>query len=144
MAALAWDRGPAGPIPPGSPRHLRPVPATTAGPLRAPARRPHPAAVYRRRRVAVAAAAVAVLTVVAVGLAVGRAPAALRDAPGGGTAPAPTVVVGPGETLWQVVVPHAPAGAHPMAYVVEVAAYNDIDPRAVPAGTVLRLPAVRP
>lgn len=138
--ALALDDRPTRAAP--GRRHLRAVPA--GGRRSVVVCRLHPARVYHRRRVAVAAAVAAVVAVVlGLGLGSGGAPPALRDAPGAGVAPA-TVVVGPGETLWEHVVPYTPAGAHPMAYIVEVAAYNDIDPRAVPPGTVLRLPPVRP
>lgn len=101
-----------------------------------------PARVYHRRRAAVAAAVATIVVVLVVGLMSGGAPPALRDVPASG--PVATVVVGPGDTLWELLAPHAPAGAHPTAYVLEVAAFNGVDPRTVTPGTVLRLPAVQP
>lgn len=141
MAAVAWDHGSARPARPSSTRaHLRLV-ADGERPG-GPGPRGLPAPVYRRRRMAVAAVAVAVVAVVAVGTGAGDAPPALRDV--AATGPPTTLVVGPDDTVWDLVAPHVPDGAHPMAYVIEVAAYNDVDPRAVPPGTVLRLPPVGP
>lgn len=51
-----------------------------------------------------------------------------------------TVVVGPGDTVWELAKPYTPAGEHPQAYVAEVLRYNDLDAAAVLPGTVLRLP----
>lgn len=51
-----------------------------------------------------------------------------------------TVVVGPGETVWDAVGPWLPSGGSRHAYVAEVVALNDIDPAAVTAGTALSLP----
>lgn len=143
MVAVAWQHAPAGLDRP----RPRPVPA---GARRAPAmqRREQPGAGRRahralRGRRAAAGFAVAV-AVGMVGMASGGAPSPLRTDPAAGTAPPATVVVQAGDTLWAVVADHAPAGADPMAYAVEVAAYNNLDPLAVPAGTVVRLPPVRP
>lgn len=138
MAAVAWDHGP---VRPSSTRsHLRLV-AEEERPG-GPGSRVLPAPVYRRRRVAAAAAAVAVVAVVVVAAGPGDAPPALHDAAVAG--PPTTLVVGPDDTVWDLVAPHVPTGADPLAYMIEVAAYNDVDPRAVPPGTVLRLPAVGP
>lgn len=135
MAAIAWDLGPAETRAPRS--RLRVVDQAgvrTTLPC-------VPAAVYRRRRIV--AAAVVVLAALAIAMAMApalSAPAA--QAPPSARAGEPvTIVVGPGDTVWQLAAPHAPAGTDPMAYVVEVAAFNDVDPRAVRPGTVLRLPA---
>lgn len=141
MVAVAWEHAPAvdrprRPVPAG----VRAVPAVPRG--GGPGARRRSDRVLRRRRVA---AGVAVAVVVGmVGMASGGAPSALRTDPVAATVPPATVVVQAGDTLWAVVAPHVPPGAHPMAYAVEVAAYNNLDPLAVPAGTVVRLPPVRP
>lgn len=100
-----------------------------------------PAAVYRRRRIVVAA--VVVLAALAMALAMAPALSApwTQAPPSAGAAEPVKIVVGPGDTVWRLAAPHAPAGTDAMAYVVEVAAFNGVDPRAVRPGTVLRLPA---
>lgn len=50
------------------------------------------------------------------------------------------VVVAAGETMWELVLPHAPAGADPHAFVAEVAARNGVDPGGLEPGTALRVP----
>ncbi len=50
------------------------------------------------------------------------------------------VVVAPGETMWEVVLPHAPAGADPHGFLAEVAARNGVDPGRLEPGTALRVP----
>ncbi|MFO8076842.1 MAG: hypothetical protein ACQETV_01310 [Actinomycetota bacterium] len=50
------------------------------------------------------------------------------------------VVVAEGETMWELVLPHAPAGADPHAFVAEVAARNGVDPGRLEPGTALRVP----
>lgn len=50
------------------------------------------------------------------------------------------LVVAEGDTLWDLVAPHAPAGVDPSVYVARVAAEGDLDPRALVPGTVVRLP----
>ncbi|GEM_PF-4354021 len=50
------------------------------------------------------------------------------------------VVVAPGETMWELVLPHAPAGADPHAFVAEVAARNGVDPGRLEPGMALRVP----
>lgn len=137
MSAIAWDLGAAESR---APRPcLRLVDQTGVHGTRPLSRTP--AAVYRRRRAVVAA--VVILTAVAMGMAVASATGALvgQAPPPAGAAEPVTIVVGPGDTVWDLAAPHAPAGADAMAYVVEVAAFNDVDPRAVRPGTVLRLPA---
>src|SRR5690606_33407458 len=49
------------------------------------------------------------------------------------------VVVGEGETVWDVVAPHVPAGGDRAAYVAEVVAANGIDAREIAPGTALVL-----
>lgn len=150
MAAVARDLHPVGPRPAG--RRLRVVTGSGSGRAAASRATPHGtpagprhgvAAVYRRRRLLVAVVALAVAA--ALGAAVATAAPALGDRVGG---PAPassadpvTVVVGPGETVWDLVLPYVPAGEDPVAYAARVAADNGVDPRAVTAGTVLHLPA---
>lgn len=149
MAAVAWDLGAAEPCAPGEPRGarepragLRLVPDAVG---HATARRGVSVGVYRRRRVVVVTLAVVAL----VALTIAVRPPALPGAPAApsaqsvatGSAAEPiTVVVAPGETLWDIAAPHAPAGTEPMAYVVQIAAHNGVDPRAVQPGTVLQLP----
>lgn len=54
---------------------------------------------------------------------------------------ASTVVVQPGQTLWEVASQHAPAGIAPRAYLDQLRAANGIEGSAVDAWQVLRLPA---
>jgi hypothetical protein len=100
-------------------------------PRRAVRRRPN---VALRRRIA-AVVVVALLAVLVSGLWAMRSEAS-SDA---GTVEA-TVVVAPGETVWDIAAEYTPAGAHPQAYVAQVLRYNDLDASAVLPGTVLRLP----
>ena len=53
---------------------------------------------------------------------------------------AAAVVVGEGETVWDIAREYVPAGVHPQAYVAAVLRHNDVDPTAVVPGTVLELP----
>ncbi|MEX0657798.1 MAG: hypothetical protein WD080_01560 [Egibacteraceae bacterium] len=147
MVAVAWQHAPAGldrprPVPAGAPRAPRVQCHDEPGAGRRAPRTNGTHRALRRRRVAAGFAVAVVVGVV--GMASGGAPTALRTDPAAGTAPPVTVVVQPGDTLWTVVADHVPPGADPMAYAVEVAAYNSLDPLAVPAGTVVRLPPVRP
>lgn len=50
------------------------------------------------------------------------------------------VVVADGETLWELVLPHAPEGSDPHAWIAEVAEHNGIDPGHVQPGDALRIP----
>ena len=50
------------------------------------------------------------------------------------------VVVAPGETMWELVLPHAPAGADPHGFLAEVAARNGVDPGELEPGMALRVP----
>ena len=51
-----------------------------------------------------------------------------------------TVVVGPGDTVWDIARDYTPAGVAPQAYVAQVLRYNDVDATAIQPGTVLQLP----
>lgn len=122
----------------------RPIPAGGRG-TRASGRAPRPTAavVQRRRRAAVV---VVVAALVALAVAAGAVGAWLAGPPGGAAgepvpmdAPA-TVVVRSGDTLWDLVRPHVPAGADLGAHVAAVADANDLDdPRALRPGTAVRL-----
>jgi len=90
-------------------------------------------AVLLRRRVAVAGAVVAVVAGL-VALAGPPGPA-VASRPG---APA-QVVVGPGDTLWELAGRYAPRGIDPRAYVDALARLNHL-PAGVQAGQRLRLP----
>lgn len=50
------------------------------------------------------------------------------------------VVVGEGDTLWDLVLPYAPAGADAHEWVARVAAANDVEPLGLRPGDVLRVP----
>jgi hypothetical protein len=50
------------------------------------------------------------------------------------------VVVGPGETVWDVAADYVPEGQNAHAYVARVLELNDVDATAVAPGTVLHLP----
>jgi hypothetical protein len=50
------------------------------------------------------------------------------------------VVVAEGETVWDLVLPYAPAGSDPHEWVALVARHNDVEPRAIRPGEVLRVP----
>lgn len=51
-----------------------------------------------------------------------------------------TVVVGEGDTVWDLAGRHVPAGVDRAVYVAEVVAANDVDAGALVPGSVLRLP----
>lgn len=149
MAAVAYDHdtavrsrptlrvAPAGPLrAPSGPAPSGPAPSghMAASPTRARVSE----AVYRRRRV------VAALVALAAGAAIVALVAAVTEE--GPSHPSPSaepvvVVVSPGDTLWDLALPHLPAGAHPTSYVAGIAADNEVDPRYLEPGTVLRLPA---
>lgn len=108
-------------------------------PTRAAARRS--VGVYRRRRaMALATAVAAAATVGALAAQLGEGPG--REAPAGSatTAGAATVVVGPGDTVWDLAAVNRPPGREPSSYVAEVVALNGLDPSRLRPGTVLRLP----
>ncbi len=76
---------------------------------------------------------------------VGLAVQTIADAPVAAPEVAPvsatTVVVQPGQTLWDVAEEHAPADVGPAAYVRELAELNGVTNGALEAWQVLRLPA---
>jgi hypothetical protein len=51
-----------------------------------------------------------------------------------------TVVVGPGETAWDLVLPHVPAGANAQLFVSAVLERNGLEATSVQPGTVIRIP----
>ncbi|MGH8900196.1 MAG: LysM peptidoglycan-binding domain-containing protein [Egibacteraceae bacterium] len=51
-----------------------------------------------------------------------------------------TVVVGQGDTLWDIALVHAPSTQDPVTYVAEVIVLNDVKAAALEPGMVLRLP----
>ena len=112
----------------------RPRPATgmftTSAPRQAPRRRRN---VLLRRRIAAA------LTVIALIMALGVTWAMRSEAAPDGIVEA-TVVVAPGETVWDIANQYVPDGTHPQTYVAHVLRYNDLEAGAVLPGTVLRLP----
>lgn len=118
--AVAHDSGQAvAPRPPGAPVSVR-------GSASMPQR--------RRRTVGVAV----LVAVAALAVVVGR--------PGSSTVSADRarpvqVVVGPGQTLWEVAGPYAPDGVQPHVWARRVARTNKLDPRVVRPGTALTLPA---
>lgn len=122
MTAIATQRPSSGPRRPAAQRPLRP---------RQVRRRPNFAL---RRRLA------ALLTIALIALVVSGV-WAMRSEAASDTGPLElTVVVAPGETVWDIANDYVPEGAHPQAYVADVLRYNDIEPAAVQPGTVLRLP----
>jgi len=56
------------------------------------------------------------------------------------TRPPLTIVVGPGDTLWDLARAYAPRRQDPMAYLAEVIALNDVKATTLRPGMVLRLP----
>ena len=90
-------------------------------------------AARRRHRTGLAAVAVAVLALTLMGG--GRE--AIAPAEGRGRS---TVVVQPGETLWDVAERHAPEGSDLRVYVATLTDLNDLDGGLVQAGARLRLP----
>lgn len=108
----------------------RPVPARTRRP-RAPRLR---LTLLARRLVAL------MVTLVIVSMAVWTATALRSEASGDAGTVAATVVVGAGETVWDIANAYLPAGQSAHGYVARVLRYNDIDAAAVAPGTVLQLP----
>jgi hypothetical protein len=51
-----------------------------------------------------------------------------------------TVVVGPGQTLWDIAAQYAPADRDRTAWAAEIAELNDIDAQAIQPGTPLLIP----
>ena len=115
----------------------RPRPAARpAAPLFRTAR---PAVRRRRPNVLLRRRIAAALTVVALILALGVTWAMRSEAAPEGVIEA-TVVVAPGETVWDIANQYVPDGTHPQAYVAHVLRYNDLEAGSVLPGTVLRLP----
>lgn len=88
--------------------------------------------VYMRRR----AMALALLVLAGVALV---APLRSDAAPAFEPEPA-LVVVGEGDTLWDLAWPYLPVGQDLRAYVLDVAADNEISPGALRPGMVVRFP----
>lgn len=93
----------------------------------------------RRRTVVVRRRLVALVTIAGLVLALGVTWAMRSEAAPDGVAEA-TVVVAPGETVWDIATQYVPDGVHPQAYVAHVLRYNDVEASAVLPGTALRLP----
>lgn len=110
---------------------------TAARPVRPVRVAPRPArrqrSVYLRRRVA------AVLTIAALALAISGL-WAMRSNAASDAGVAATVVVAPGDTVWDIAVAYLPEGQRPQVYVAEIIRHNDVDPAAITPGTVLELP----
>jgi len=118
----------------------RRMPARTAPVARhRPAARPRPARASRRTallRRRMLAFVVLVAAVMAIALSLAMESQASSDA---GVLEA-TVVVGAGETIWDIAGDYLPAGHSQHAYVARVLRHNGIDASAVAPGTVLHLP----
>jgi hypothetical protein len=108
-----------------------------------PARRPAPVrhrparrrATLRARRLA---ASLAVVTLVC--LTVWGALALHSEASVDPATVSATVVVGPGDTIWDIAEEYLPAGQSTHAYVARVLRHNGVDAAAVRPGAVLQLP----
>ena len=109
--------------------------ARPARPIRAvrPVGRVHRRPNYALRRIA------ALLTVLLVIVGLGALWTLRSDAAPGDVVEA-TVVVAPGQTVWDIASDYAPEGQHPQAYVAEVLRYNHLEAASVAPGTALRLP----
>lgn len=83
--------------------------------------------------------AVAMLAVVAFGQGSADAAGTLRAAGASGQ-PSTSLVVSEGETVWDLVLPHLPAGADVQGYVAAVLEHNGLRATAVRPGAVIRLP----
>jgi hypothetical protein len=99
-------------------------------------------AVHRRRRLVALALLAGVVAATAL-VGSGGAPATAADPGLANHAPLAGVmlIVGPRDTVWDVVVPHAPAGMPSHDWVATVLAHNGIEAGPVLPGTALRLPA---
>lgn len=106
---------------------------------RAAARRMPSAAVYRRRR-----AALMVIAAVAAVLwhALGPTSTATSNAVAADASPAPpvTIVVAPGDTVWDLARAHVAPDENLHVYVAEVLAHNRVAAASLRPGTVLELP----
>lgn len=130
-----------------------PPAALTARASARPAPRPRRAAASRPRRAAASGPRARLrptllarrllallLTLVVVSVAVWTATALRSEASGDAGVVAATVVVGAGETVWDIAADYLPAGETTHGYVARVLRFNDIDAAAVAPGTVLQLP----
>lgn len=94
------------------------------------------------RVVVLMAAAVVAIVALAGGSPSGAAgPGATAVGPGGAGGGERIVVVGERDTLWDLAFVHAPAGTERGTWVAQVAERNDVDPRALRPGDVLRVPS---
>lgn len=95
----------------------------------------------RRTRVALALLAAVLVLRLLTGWGIAGAGMAGAGADRAGERAAPAyVVVGQGDTLWDLLRPHTPAGTDHAVYVAQVVEAGDLDPRALVPGTVVRLP----
>lgn len=122
---------PASPARPTRRRHLRVVEAPASslaptGPLQA-----------WRRRIG------ALVVLAAIVVLVGQALLGPADAAAPATQPVSTatVVVQPGQTLWDIATTHAPADTSTWAYVEQLSELNGVSSGSLDAWQVLRLPA---
>ena len=97
------------------------------------------AALRRRRQIFMIRRLLVLLVVLAMGLGIASL-WALRSEASSEPAVAATVVVGPGDTVWDIAHEYVPAGVHPQAYVAAVLRHNDLDAGALAPGMVLELP----
>lgn len=109
----------------------RPAPAVRRPPV---ARPPRVRVRVRWDRVAGLLAALVLAVVLVGGLLAGASQA---DEPAGDPL---TVVVGPGDTIWELARAHAPAGVDTMTYAAAITAHNGVTATALRPGTVLELP----
>lgn len=130
---------------PSAARPVRPSARPAPRAHRAPAPCPRRAAAsgprVRMRLTLLARRLLALLiTLVVVSVAVWTATALRSEASGDASVVAATVVVGAGETVWDIAADYVPAGETTHGYVARVLRFNDIDAAAVAPGTVLQLP----
>lgn len=130
MAATPWELQHTGPVR----ANLRLVDE----PTRAVARRP--GGVYWRRRVLALVTAVVAAGTLGLLVPLGEGPGREAIAGSATTTGTATVVVGPGDTIWDLATANRPPGTEPSTYVAEVVALNSLDPSRLRPGTVLRLP----
>jgi hypothetical protein len=127
---------------PSAPRRVPGVPhvghLTRDGRAGARARPQRPsAATLRRRRLATVLATLCVLAACAI---------AARSTPSTSAAPVPaapppaTVVIAPGDTLWDLAAAHAPPQVDVASYAAAVAAHNGLDARRLQPGDAVELP----
>lgn len=102
----------------------------------------------RRRRAVLAVVAAAAFAAGVLAASVGESglPGRAGSAGAGqGPHPAPsageTVVVAPGDTVWDLAQEHRPEGMRAREYVTAILERNDMEPTALRPGTVVRLPS---